>query len=153
VQQSFFDRLEGAERWLRRLLIVALISLVTLQFLFARDPYPLYLSFAQRMEGLPWTEEAAMGVATGSGVLQISRSGRTPLPEASVVINGQTAANFAGRTVSVTVRQGDRVVIDARGYPRAVFVVSGGSGVGSPPLNLRVETVHSTASLGQVKLK
>jgi len=69
---SFFQRLERWEKRLQLLLIVLFSLMVIFQVVMTREPFRFYLSFAERMEGVPWPQDSSMvtkfaGQAVGRG--------------------------------------------------------------------------------------
>ncbi|MFY9141214.1 MAG: hypothetical protein WBJ83_01195 [Thermacetogeniaceae bacterium] len=155
--RRFFQRLEHWEKRLQLLLVILFSLLVILQVVMAREPFRFYLSFAERMEGIPWPQGSSMvtkfaGQAVGE--VKIELCNYIIHTKAAVYINDKKAASFEDREVLLTVRPGDEIIVDGTAYPYPLtFQVSAVSeNVSWPPLNQQVTTKGSQVSLGKVKI-
>ncbi len=155
---SFFHKLEKWERRLQAFLIICFVGLVILQLMFTKEPFRFYLSFAERLEGVPWSEEnlpAAVQAEERLGRIEIALTGYFSLPRAVVLVNGREAAKFTEREVWIKVKEGDEIQIDGSAYacPLNFQVVKCSPEVIWPLVNYHVTTNGSRVSMGKVELK
>jgi putative ubiquitin-RnfH superfamily antitoxin RatB of RatAB toxin-antitoxin module len=157
VSRSFFDRMEVWEKRLQYLLIICLTCLVTIQFLFARTPWRFYMSFAERLEGISWSDNipAATVPVKQRGEVKIALKATGILPQAKIIVNGCPVATFRSQEVWVQVKEDDRIEIDGRGYRRQLYFVVCGTSAAllSPHSGQRFSTNGSVVNLGKVILK
>lgn len=155
---KFFGRLEQWEKGLQVILALFFAFLIIFQILMAREPFRFYLSFAERMEGIPWSEgepAASFLSSEAVGEIKIKLCSYFLLPKAAVFINGREAARFQEQEVILRVRSGDELLIDGSAYdcPLIFQVTAVSSGVCWPPANYRVTTNASQVSLGKVQIE
>ncbi len=156
--REFFKRLERWEKRLQVFVVILFSLLVILQPFMSRDPLRFYMSFAEKMEGVPLSGHfsAVNNQDRGRvGYVKIEMQNYFILPRAVVSVNGEDAAAFEERDVLLTVEAGDEIVIDGTAYPYPItFQVSSVSeGVCWPPVNYQVSTDSSRVSLGKVKFE
>lgn len=155
---GFFSKLEKWEKGVQVILVICLVSLITLQLSFTQEPFRFYLSFAERLEGIPWEEEDFFAIVQGRkclGSVKIVLCGYFILPRAVVLINGQPVARFTNHAVLIDVKNGDEIRIDGSAYscPLTFRVEKVSPGVAWPMINYQVKTEGSVASLGKVEMK
>lgn len=153
--KSIFDRLEYWEQKLKVILALFFSFLIVLQILLTQEPVRFYLSFAERLEGVPWPgreSAAAFSLPTATGEVKIRVCSYFSLPRAVVLVNGREVADFQDGEVSLKVCSGDEIVIDGSTYDcQLVFQITAVSmGVLWPPVDYRVTTDASQVSLGRV---
>jgi hypothetical protein len=156
--RRFFERLERWEKKLQVFVVVLFSLLIVLQLLMTKEPIRFYLSFAEQMEGIPLSDQS-LKVANSSwqdvGSVKVKICSHFVLPQVVVYVNGQEAANFQEREVSLSVRAGDEIIIDGTAYPYPIlFQVSETSkNVCWPQVNYQVTTDTSRVSLGKVRFE
>jgi hypothetical protein len=158
MRRSIFDRMERWEKGLQIFLVILFSLMVILQVVMTKEPFRFYLSFAERMEGIPWPQGSSMvtqpaGEAVGE--IKIELCNYFILPQAAVYVNGKKTAGFEEREVLLTVRPGDEIILDGTAYPYPLTfqVCAVSSGVSWPPINYQVTTDKSRVSLGKVKME
>lgn len=153
--KSIFDRLEQWEQKLKVILALFFSFLIVLQILLTQEPVRFYLSFAERLEGVPWPGgEAAVvfPLPSATGEVKIRLCSYFSFPQAVVLVNGREVADFRDGEVAVKVHSGDEIMIDGSAYDcQLAFQVTAVSrGVVWPPVDYRVTTDASQVSLGKV---
>lgn len=107
------DVFERLERWEKscKFCCGSFSLLIVLQLLMTKEPIRFYLSFAEQMEGIPLSDQS-LKVANSSwqdvGSVKVKICSHFVLPQVVVYVNGQEAANFQEREVSLSVRAGMR---------------------------------------------
>lgn len=156
--RRFFERLERWEKKLQVFVVVLFSLLIVLQLLMTKEPIRFYLSFAEQMEGIPLSDQNLAVTNPGRqdvGTVKVKICSHFVLPQVVVYVNGQEAANFQEREVSLSVRPGDEIIIDGTAYPYPIlFQVSETSKkVCWPQVNYQVTTDTSRVSLGKVRFE
>ncbi len=156
--RNFFERLEHWEKGLQIILALLFSLLVTLQMFMTNDPIRFYLSFAEQMEGVPWSEQSFAVTQPGQkavGEVKIKLCSYFILPRVIVYVNGKETASFEEREILLSVRAGDEIIVDgtAYSYPLKYQVSSVSPGVCWPEINYQVTTNASRASLGKVQIE
>jgi len=154
--RRIFQALERWEKRLQLLLIILFSLMVVFQVVMMREPFRFYLSFAERMEGIPWPQGSSMVTQSAGqavGEVRIELCNYIIHTKAAVYINDKKAASFEDREVLLTVRPGDEIIVDGTAYPYPLtFQVSAVSeNVSWPPKRQQVTTDGSRVSLGKVK--
>lgn len=155
---NFFDRLEQWEKWLQVVLAVSFAFLVILQVFMTQDPLRFYLSFAERMEGVPWPggePAVTLPVQKRVGKVKIKLCSYFSFPGVVVLVNGREVAGFQDKEVTLHVRSGDEIMVDGSAYAcRLIFQVTAVSrDVCWPPADYLVTTDASRVSLGKVRIE
>ncbi|HHY31170.1 MAG TPA: hypothetical protein GX520_10940 [Syntrophaceticus sp.] len=156
--RHFFERLERWEKGLQVIVVLLFSLLVFFQMFMGKEPIRFYLSFAEQMEGVPLSSQDLAVTSLRQkevGEVKLKIDSYFILPGAAVYINGKKAAGFQEREVLLPVKAGDEIVLDGTAYPYPItFQVSAVSqGVCWPPVNYRVTTDTSRASLGKVRIE
>ncbi|SFF94656.1 hypothetical protein SAMN05660649_00137 [Desulfotomaculum arcticum] len=113
------------ERWLLRTVVLCAVMLVAVQW-FTKDPVLQAVSRAgiDTNDSIESREpsSAAPSAAELEHLITFQLLEYSTLPMAEVVVNGQKAAAFAERFVTVPVADGDVLEIDTKFYHRPVSV-------------------------------
>jgi hypothetical protein len=157
--RSFSDRLE---RFLMQLVILGLVGLVLVQLLQVIPPLRRQMSLVDALEGVSATERnawsqlgttaaATAGSASPLTVTVVLASQRSA-PEARLLVDGKSAGNFAGGSVTASVKPGQIISVDGTGSRQALtFRVVGAPGVASPQVGTTVTTYRNQQRLGDVR--
>ncbi|MDR1616714.1 MAG: hypothetical protein LBR98_06855 [Syntrophomonadaceae bacterium] len=158
----FFQRVEKV---VLHIVIWGIMLLVGVQGLMAYEPYRLFLSWGERMEGEPLPAPAAQTPIAQEAVhteaaqptadLVIAVKQYSSLPKALVLVNGEKAGNFTGNEFFLRVKPSDTVEIDASYYnfPITFAVGSVSDNLSFPKTGQTFQTYQSTVMLGKVILK
>lgn len=153
------DRLEG---FLFRLVVILLVILAVGQTLLSEDSTRVFLSYADRLEGLPletvepWGDETpaapAPKPAPSGGNLSVALINRPAAPQAFLLVNGRRVGDFRGGKVEVAVQPGDFVAVDVTAYAEILGfrVVDVGGRILRPAQGLEVYAAGAVESLGPV---
>lgn len=160
-EKGIWRLVEKGEKVILRAIIFGLVVLVTAQALLTTDSLGLYLSWAERLEGEPfssWSGPVARVMETEStvfGYITLEMKDYSSLARAYVIINGKKAADFRDKRVIVKVFSNDIVEVDGSFYQRPLkFSVVGISPhLSKPVLNQTIETQGNVALLGKVQFK
>lgn len=157
--------LDEIERYVVRLAVFALISLVLVQSLMTSDSIRFYLSMGEHLEGrkvdVPavsvrdssiYPEEAA---APGVGSITVETIDYTSLEQAFLLINGRRAGDFSEGKLTVAVVSGDVLEIDAAQYlhPVQFRIEKVSSSIKYPLQGQVVNTDRSTVMIGKTELE
>lgn len=114
------------ERYLIRLIVLSLAAVVVAQGFMTREPFRLYLSWGERMEGQlleypavaerPDPVPPPAEVASPDAVLTIGIEEFSALPKAAVLVDGKERARFEEREVRLQVMAGEVIEIDSTAY-------------------------------------
>lgn len=160
-EKGIWQLVEKGEKVILRVIIFGLVFLVTAQALLTTDSMGLYLSWAERLEGKPfstWSGPAARVMETESavfGYITLEMKDYSSLAQAYVIINGEKAADFRSKRVIVKVFSNDVVEVDGSFYQRPLkfSVVDISHHLSKPVLHQTIETQSSVALLGKVQFK
>ncbi|MEN6351790.1 MAG: hypothetical protein ABFD08_20690 [Syntrophomonas sp.] len=125
--QRFFDKME---KILIRSIVLGLVVLVVVQGLMTKEPWRIYLSWGEKMEGqsigLPASSQKSDSLTAANKVksklnspqsqLTLSLEKFSSLPEASILVNGKKKADFTNKEVNIEVKAGDVLEIDSSLY-------------------------------------
>lgn len=125
--QKLIDKLE---KYLIRSIVLGLVVLVVVQGLMTRDPWRMYLSWGEKMEGqsigLPASSDKNESPAVENNnepavnspraQLTLSLQKFSSLPKASIIINGEKRTDFTDKEVDIEVTAGDVLEIDSSLY-------------------------------------
>lgn len=123
----FFERVE---KYLIRSIVVGLVLMVVVQGLMTQEPWRLYLSWSERMEGqnieYPASttknetgsapENNQVIVQSPQAMITLSLQKFSSLPQASIIVNGESAGSFNEKEVKLQLRGGDVLEIDSTAY-------------------------------------
>ncbi len=152
MDRQVLKLMQRIEKALVRLVVLGVLTLLVVQLVLARaqDPMDFYLAFAQKIETVP-LEQAD---ASFEPNLILTVEGGEPA-HLKVLVNGQEAGRFVSGKLSLRVRPGDRLALDARQAPKGLRLkVSGiGQELAYPRLNQVWPAGSSIIDLGEVKSK
>jgi hypothetical protein len=154
--RSFSDRLE---RFLMQLVILGLVGLVLVQTLQVIPGLRRQMSLVDALEGVTPNERSAWSGASGPATtaaqpltVTVVLASQRSAPEALLLVDGKAVGNFAGGSVTATVKPGQVVAVDGTGYSQAlIFRVVGALGVATPEIGLTVTTHRNQQRLGDVR--
>lgn len=115
----------SVEKYLIRLIVLSLITVVAAQGLMTQDPLRLYLSWGERLEGQILEYPAVADtpapvppreVESPDAVLSIVAEKYSALPRAVILVNGKELTRFTDREVRLQVMAGDIIEIDSTSY-------------------------------------
>jgi len=119
--------LNAMERFLIRLAVLTMITIVVVQGMMTVDPLRFYLSWAERMEGQSFeypvvntaeseseNDEAKPAAALATLTIEIEQY--ASLPESKILINGQEKYAFKEKEILVEIHAGDLLEIDSSYY-------------------------------------
>lgn len=120
--------LNAIEKFLIRLAVLSMITIVVVQGMMTIDPLRFYLSWAERMEGQSFeypvanTTESAesknndyeSSAALATFTMEIEQY--ASLPESKILINGQEKYAFKEKNILIEVHAGDLLEIDSSYY-------------------------------------
>lgn len=124
---KFFEKVE---KYLIRSIVLGLVLMVIVQGLMTQEPWRMYLSWNERMEGqnieMPAStapeksklspENRQAGMQSPQAMLTISLQKFSSLPKTSILVNGKTAGCFNEKEIKLQVNGGDVLEIDSTFY-------------------------------------
>ncbi|MCK8816921.1 hypothetical protein MWH28_05975 [Natroniella sulfidigena] len=125
------DIIKVIERILFRIVGVGLVLLITVQIILASPDFNFNRDLIADLPGVSlllgeseyqFGEPAQEVFSAPEEQMRIVIQGRLDLPEAKLVVNGEVRDNFAGGVAQVSVRNGDKVIIDTRGIERGMWI-------------------------------
>lgn len=117
--------INSVEKYLIRLIVLSLVTVVAVQGLMTQDPLRLYLSWGERLEGQLLEYPAAANtpapvppreVESPDAVMSIIAEKYSALPRAVILVNGKELTRFNDREVRLQVMAGDIIEIDSTSY-------------------------------------
>ncbi|MDR1160623.1 MAG: hypothetical protein LBK69_08370 [Syntrophomonadaceae bacterium] len=160
--KAFFQQVEKV---VLRMVVWGVVLLVGVQGLMAYEPYRLFLSWGERMEGEPLplpavqTQAAPDPVHRGATVsaadLVIKVEQYSSLPKAFVMVNGEKIGNFLDNEFVLQVMPADTIEIDASYYnfPVTFTIGSVSDNLSFPAAGQTFQAHQSIVMLGKVILK
>lgn len=160
-EEKFWSTAAKGEKLLLKVVVLGFVALVIAQSLLTNDSMRFYLSWAERLEGEPfgeWVSSSARVMDSQSELfanLTVELQDFSSLAKAGLLINGEKAADFRLKQVTVKVFPGDTIEIDGSFYSRPLTfkVVQASSHLSQPCLHQLVQTDSNRVFLGKVKLK
>ena len=114
---------EKIEKFLIRFVVLTMVAIVVVQGLMTHEPYRLYLSLGERLEGVRLeqpviknTEVKKTLVDSSQTFIIISMEQFSSLPEAVLLVNDKKVASFQQKEITLNVSAGDMVEIDSSYY-------------------------------------
>ncbi len=115
------------ERFLIKYIITALMVVVIVQTIMTQEPYRLYLSWGERMEGqsiaypvnIPANNQQktpASNIQSPQAFMILSIDKFSSLPRARVLVNDQEAKTFTQKEIRVNLKAGDKIEVDSSAY-------------------------------------
>ncbi|MDD2621242.1 MAG: hypothetical protein PHC92_11315 [Syntrophomonadaceae bacterium] len=120
--------MEKVERLLIRSVILSLVLLVLVQGLMTQDPWRIYLSWGERMEGQniefpastaqdePISAREEASVQSPQAMITLTLQEFSSLPKASIIVNGKTKGYFKEKEIKLQLSGGDVLEIDSTFY-------------------------------------
>lgn len=117
--------INSVEKYLIRLIVLSLVTVVAVQGLMTQDPLRLYLSWGERLEGQILEYPAVADtpapvppreVESPDAVMSIVAEKYSALPRAVILVNGKELTRFTDREVRLQVMAGDIIEIDSTSY-------------------------------------
>ncbi len=111
------------ERFLIKYIITALMVVVIVQTIMTQEPYRLYLSWGERMEGqsiaypvnIPANNQQktpASNIQSPQAFMILSIDKFSSLPRARVLVNDQEAKTFTQKEIRVNLKAGDNFPVE-----------------------------------------
>lgn len=125
---KFFEKVE---KYLIRSIVLGFVLMVIVQGLMTQEPWRMYLSWNERMEGqnieLPAStahekstkisqENHQASVQSPQAMLTISLQQFSSLPKASILVNGKVSGYFNEKEIKLNINGGDVLEIDSTFY-------------------------------------
>jgi len=152
VDRQVLRIMKKLEKVLVRLAVLGALALVVVQLLVVRvtDPVDFYLAFAQKIEYTPLQQTEQTFEPNLVFTLEGGDGSKLKL-----LVNDQETGSFSEGKLSLKVKAGDRLAVDARKAAKGLRLkVSGvGQELGYPKLNQVWPLQGSILDLGVVKLK
>lgn len=120
--KKFADRVE---KILIRTIVITVLLIVIAQGLMIKEPFRLYLSWGERLEGqkieypvnkVNTAVEDNYNIESPYAFMLISIDKYSSLPKAAVLVNNREVKKFTSREVKLKLMAGDRVEIDSTAY-------------------------------------
>lgn len=150
------------DHWLIRVAVTAIILLLLAQALHLQSAWRPWLSYVERLEGVAYEPALEFDDVIGAAYLTPGHDAvysvtvmlidQPAAPAARLLVNGQPIAGFEEARVTVAVRPGDRLALDARGHPLPLRfrIVHASPGLASPREGLTVTLRNQQYDLGIV---
>lgn len=159
--RKFVNRVE---KYLIRLIALSLAAVVLTQGLMTSEPFRLYLSWGERLEGQLFEYPAIAEspnqtppakVASPDAVLTIAVQQYSALPKSVILVNGKERAYFEDRQVRLEVMAGDTIEIDSTSYdfPINYRITSVSENLSFPEKDNVYTANHSIVMIGKVIVK
>lgn len=140
------------EKVMVRFAVLGILALVVVQLVVVRatDPVDFYLTFAQKIESTPL--QPTVDTFQPNLVLTVQGGEGAKL---KILVNDQEAGNLGQGQLSLRVKDGDRLAVDARNAPKGsrLKIMGIGQDLSYPKLNQVWPIQGSVLDLGQVKAK
>ncbi|MBO8159537.1 hypothetical protein [Thermosyntropha sp.] len=113
------------EKILIRIIVITVLIIVAVQGLMTEEPFRLYLSWGERLEGqkieypvnkIDSYADEDLSIKPPYAFLVISADKYSSLPKAVVLVNNKEVESFKNREVRLKVMAGDVVEIDSTAY-------------------------------------
>jgi hypothetical protein len=158
------------ERRLIEVAVLVLVALVVIQGLMAVPRGERLLSLAAFLEGEPqvavtsWLgaaqRQGQTALAPGTGApwgqpsLTLQVEGGGQLLGLRLLVNGQVRGDFGTGSLTLAVREGERLTLEGAGLKgKPTIVVTGAAGIRQPKLGARVTLTDGQAEIGRVVLR
>jgi hypothetical protein len=152
------------EKYLIRLIALSLAAVVLTQGLMTSEPFRLYLSWGERLEGQLFEYPAIAEnpkqtppakVVSPDAVLTIVVEEYSALPKSVILVNGKERAHFEDRQVRIEVMAGDTIEIDSTSYdfPISYRITSVSENLSFPEKDEVYTANHSIVMIGKVIVK
>ncbi|MEN6327213.1 MAG: hypothetical protein ABFD18_13565 [Syntrophomonas sp.] len=120
---KFFEKVE---KYLIRSIVLGFVLMIIVQGLMTQEPWRMYLSWNERMEGqnieMPAStayeksKVSQANVQSPQAMLTISLQQFSSLPKASILVNGNVAGHFNEKEIKLQIDGGDVLEIDSTLY-------------------------------------
>ncbi|MDD3853609.1 MAG: hypothetical protein PHD40_08150 [Syntrophomonadaceae bacterium] len=114
---------EKIEKFLIRFVVLTMVAIVVVQGLMTHEPYRLYLSLGERLEGERLEQPVIKNAEIKKAVIDSSQAfiiirmeQFSSLPEAVLLVNDKEVACFEQKEIKFSVTAGDTVEIDSTYY-------------------------------------
>ena len=159
--RKFINRVE---KYLIRLITLSLIAVVVSQGLMTNEPFRLYLSWGERLEGQLFEYPAIAEnpnqtppakVVSPDAVLTIAIEQYSALPKSIILVNGRERARFDDRQVRLDVMAGDTNEIDSTSYdfPINYLITSVSDNLSFPKKEQTYTANQSIVMVGKIIVK
>jgi hypothetical protein len=159
--RKFINRVEKS---LIHLIVLSLAAVVLVQGLMTSEPFRLYLSWGERLEGqiveYPAIAESPSHtppaeVVSPDAVLTIAIEQYSALPKALILVNGKERTRFDEREIRLEVMAGDTIEIDSTSYdfPINYRIKSVSDNLAFPAKDNVYTANHSLVMVGKVIVK
>ncbi|HQA06651.1 MAG TPA: hypothetical protein PLM20_03560 [Syntrophomonadaceae bacterium] len=159
--RNFVNRIE---KYLIRIIALSLAAVVLTQGFMTREPFRLYLSWGERLEGqlleYPAVAERPdpvppAQVESPDAVLTIVIEKYSALPKAVILVNDKERTCFENREVTLEVMAGDTIEIDSTAYdfPINYRISSVSDNLSFPEKDSVYTANHSIVMIGKVIVK
>ena len=159
--RNFVNRVE---KYLIRLIALSLAAVVLAQGFMTHEPFRLYLSWGERLEGELFEYPAIAErpdpvpparVESPDAVLTIEVEKYSALPKAVILVNNRQRARFENREVTLEVMAGDTIEIDSTAYdfPIDYRIRSVSDNLSFPEKDSVYTANHSIVMIGKVIVK
>lgn len=117
---------DKVEKILLRTIVITVLIIVVVQGLMVKEPFRLYLSWGERLEGqrieypvnkvVEYENEEGFDLKSPYALLVIKAEKYSSLPKAVVLVNNREVKRFTSNEVKLKVMAGDKVEIDSTFY-------------------------------------